>query len=230
MTTFPIPHNFADHILVASPSPVVRQRVLEGLRSPVRRFEQATGGAEALVHLESGFWQVLFLDRRLPDLDAEELSQTVRQRFPGIEVVLLDPEVDAYLNPDLRPNSDAESTAAEQKESPLQEMWPALSLGKNKDKDEDKRLVAAQSILETPLPGMIGNSRIMQPVYRLVRLLAPRFTTAPITGPTGCGKEIVARAIRHLSPRAARPFAVVNCAAIPETLLEAELFGYARGA
>src|SRR5260370_28486337 len=92
MTSFPIPHNYADHIQVASPSNVVRQRVLESLRSPVRRFEQATGGAEALVHLESGIWQVLFLDRRLPDLDAEELSQTVRQRFPGIEIVLLDPE------------------------------------------------------------------------------------------------------------------------------------------
>jgi transcriptional regulator with PAS, ATPase and Fis domain len=70
----------------------------------------------------------------------------------------------------------------------------------------------------------------MQPVYRLARLLAPRNTTVLITGPTGCGKEIVARAIHHLSPRAGRPFAVVNCAAIPETLLEAELFGYARGA
>jgi transcriptional regulator with PAS, ATPase and Fis domain len=60
--------------------------------------------------------------------------------------------------------------------------------------------------------------------------LAARNTTVPITGPTGCGKEIVARAIHQLSPRAARTFAVVNCAAIPETLLEAELFGYARGA
>jgi len=77
---------------------------------------------------------------------------------------------------------------------------------------------------------MIGNSRIMHPVYRLVRLLAPRNTTVLITGPTGCGKELVARAIHQLSPRAARTFAVVNCAAIPETLLEAELFGYARGA
>jgi transcriptional regulator with GAF, ATPase, and Fis domain len=77
---------------------------------------------------------------------------------------------------------------------------------------------------------MIGNSRIMQPVYRLARLLAPRNTTVLIAGPTGCGKEIVARAIHQLSPRAARAFAVVNCAAIPETLLEAELFGYARGA
>jgi DNA-binding NtrC family response regulator len=227
MTSFPIPHNYADHILVASPSNVVRQRVLESLRSPVRRFEQATGGAEALVHLESGFWQVLFLDRRLPDLDAEELSQTVRQRFPGIEVVLLDPE------------SEAEPTVAEENGNLLSEMWPALSQvtgkeeNKNKDKHEDKHLPparAAHSILEVPLPGMIGSSRIMQPVYRLARLLAPRNTTVLITGPTGCGKEIVARAIHHLSPRAARTFAVVNCAAIPETLLEAELFGYARGA
>ena len=229
MTSFPIPHNYADHILVASPSNVVRQRVLESLRSPVRRFEQATGGAEALVHLESGFWQVLFLDRRLPDLDAEELSQTVRQRFPGIEVVLLDPE------------SDAEPNGTVTREDLLPEMWPALSQVKDKDKDEnknkdeheDKLLPAARiphSILEDPLPGMISNSRIMQPVYRLARLLAPRNTTVLITGPTGCGKEIVARAIHNLSPRAARTFAVVNCAAIPETLLEAELFGYTRGA
>src|SRR5580692_806078 len=95
MTSHPIPHNYTNHILVASPSNVVRQRVLEGLRSPVRRFEQASGGAEALVHLESGFWQVLCLDRRLPDLNAEELSDTVHRRFPDIEVVLLDPERDA---------------------------------------------------------------------------------------------------------------------------------------
>src|SRR6266436_8340777 len=134
MTSFPIPHNYADHILVASPSNVVRQRVLESLRSPVRRFEQATGGAEALVHLESGIWQVLFLDRRLPDLDAEELSQTVRQRFPGIEVVLLDPE------------SDGEPSSAEAKGDLLPEMWPALSQvpgkdeNKNKDKHKDKLL------------------------------------------------------------------------------------------
>src|ERR1700681_4730785 len=229
MTSFPIPHNYADHILVASPSNVVRQRVLESLRSPVRRFEQASGGAEALAHLESGFWQVLFLDRRLPDLDAEELSHTVRQRFPGIEVVLLDPE------------SAAEPAVAEDKGNLLPKMWPALAQvtdnhennNNNKAKHEDQLLPAARilhSNLEAPLPGLISNSRMMQPVYHLARRLAPRNTTVLITGPTGCGKEIVARAIHHLSPRAARTFAVVNCAAIPETLLEAELFGYARGA
>jgi DNA-binding NtrC family response regulator len=224
MTSFPILSNYANHILVASPSTVVRQRVLESLRSPVRCFEQAAGGAEALVHLESGFWQVLFLDRRLPDLDAEELSHTVRQRFPGIEVVLLDPDLD--------PKSDAEPAAAEEKGDLLPEMWPVVSQDEKQDREEDKDqlLPAAHSILEAPLPGMIGNSRTLQPVYRLARLVAPRNTTVLISGPTGCGKEIVARAIHHLSPRAGRTFAVVNCAAIPETLLEAELFGYTRGA
>src|SRR5271167_3889009 len=111
MTTFPIPPNYADHILVASPSTRVRQRVLESLRSPARRFEQASGGAEALAHLESGGWQVLFLDRRLPDLDAEELSQTVRQRFPEIEVVLLDPEVDSKFDSKLNPNPNPKMDA-----------------------------------------------------------------------------------------------------------------------
>ncbi|MGC2513923.1 MAG: sigma 54-interacting transcriptional regulator, partial [Terriglobales bacterium] len=226
---------------MASPSTVVRQRVLESLRSPVRRFEQASGGAEALVHLESGSWQMLFLDRRLPDLDAEELSQTVRRRYPGIEVVLLDPEFDSEFNSEFNPKSAAEPGPKE-KADPLQEMWPAASHDiendnqhKENDQDDAKGEVvpaasAAGSILEAPLPGMIGNSRVMQPVYRLARLLAPRNTTVLVTGPTGCGKEVVARAIHQLSPRAGRAFAVVNCAAIPETLLEAELFGYARGA
>jgi flagellar motor switch protein FliM len=76
-----MPPNYGDHVLVASPSSVVRQRVLEGLSPRTRRIEQATGGAEALLHLEKGLWQKLFLDRRLLDLDAEELCQTVRQRF-----------------------------------------------------------------------------------------------------------------------------------------------------
>src|SRR5580704_9161048 len=214
MTSSPILPNYPNHILVASPSTAVRQRVLESLRSPVRRFEQAAGGAEALVHLESGFWQVLFLDRRLPDLNAEELSQTVQQRFPGIEVVMLDAESDEY------PGAGTE--AEDGTDSAIEE--------RNCASDVDDIFAATGSILEAPLPGMIGDSNVMQPVYRLARLLAPRSTTVLITGATGCGKEIVARAIHQLSPRSSRAFAVVNCAAIPETMLEAELFGYARGA
>ena len=70
----------------------------------------------------------------------------------------------------------------------------------------------------------------MLEVSRRVRLVAPRSTTVLIEGETGTGKEVVARALHRLSLRAARPFAVLNCAAIPEALLEAELFGHTRGA
>jgi transcriptional regulator with GAF, ATPase, and Fis domain len=80
------------------------------------------------------------------------------------------------------------------------------------------------------LPGMIGTSEAMQRVYRLVQLVAPRSTTVLIAGPTGSGKELVARALHLLSPRAGKTFIAVNCAAIPEALLESELFGYSRGA
>jgi DNA-binding NtrC family response regulator len=205
--------NYADHILVASPSSVVRQRVLESLRSPARRVEQASGGAEALGHLENGLWQVLFLDRSLPDLNAEELSQTVRQRFPGIEVVLLDAE------------GDAGTPAVEELDGAI----PVSGLAAQ-TQAPPARAAAVNSILQAPLPGMIGNSCNMQPVYRVARLLARRDTTVLIEGPTGCGKELVARAIHTLSPRAGRAFVVVNCAAIPEPLLESELFGHTRGA
>lgn len=70
----------------------------------------------------------------------------------------------------------------------------------------------------------------MRCVYRLVRLVAPRKTTVLVAGPTGSGKELVARALHALSPRTAKPLVVVNCAAIPEALLESELFGFTRGA
>jgi transcriptional regulator with GAF, ATPase, and Fis domain len=70
----------------------------------------------------------------------------------------------------------------------------------------------------------------MREVYRLARLVAPRMTTVLLTGPSGTGKELVARGIHQVSPRASKPLVVVNCAAIPETLLESELFGHVRGA
>jgi DNA-binding NtrC family response regulator len=206
MTSLPIPQSFND-VLVASPSTVVRQRVLESLRSPLGRVEQALGGAEALNHLERGAWQVLYLDRQLPDLNAEELSETIRRRFPSIEVVLVDPE-----------NGPVAATL-ENDDAPVAADWRA------------EGAVAARSDAEAaPLPGMVGRSGSMRPLYRMVRLSAPRTTTILITGESGSGKELVARAIHQLSPRAARSFVVVNCAAIPETLLESELFGYSRGA
>jgi DNA-binding NtrC family response regulator len=82
----------------------------------------------------------------------------------------------------------------------------------------------------TPLPAMIGESESMARVYRMVRLVARRITTVLLTGESGTGKELVARAIHEISPRASGPYVTVNCAAIPESLMESELFGHSRGA
>lgn len=95
------------------------------------------------------------------------------------------------------------------------------------------RVVATERI-DSPhvpsLPGLLGGSVEMQRLAQFIRLVAPRKTTVLIEGPTGSGKELVARAVHRLSARANRPFIILNCAAIPEALLEAELFGYTRGA
>jgi transcriptional regulator with GAF, ATPase, and Fis domain len=77
---------------------------------------------------------------------------------------------------------------------------------------------------------MLGSSAAMRRVYRLARLVVSRDTTVCLVGETGTGKELVARAIHELGPRSQNPFVVINCPAIPETLLEAELFGHVRGA
>ena len=80
------------------------------------------------------------------------------------------------------------------------------------------------------LTGIIGESPVMQEVYRLTRRVAARSTTVLLTGETGTGKELVARAIHELSPRCSGPFLRVNCGALSESLLESELFGHAKGA
>jgi DNA-binding NtrC family response regulator len=80
------------------------------------------------------------------------------------------------------------------------------------------------------LPELIGNAACMLEVSRRIRLVAPRSTPVLIEGPTGSGKELVAEALHRLSTRSRKPFVAINCAAIPEALLEAELFGHTRGA
>jgi DNA-binding NtrC family response regulator len=90
-------------------------------------------------------------------------------------------------------------------------------------------LPGLQSTVER-LPELIGTAACMIEVSRRIRLVAPRMTPVLIEGPTGSGKELVAEALHRLSSRNKKPFVAINCAAIPEALLEAELFGHTRGA
>jgi len=91
-------------------------------------------------------------------------------------------------------------------------------------------LARRDAVLSDRLPELIGNSPSMLDVGRRIRLVAPRITPVLIEGPTGSGKELVAEGLHRLSSRSRKPFVAINCAAIPEALLEAELFGHTRGA
>jgi DNA-binding NtrC family response regulator len=175
---------------------------------------EALGGADALGKLENSECQLLLLDRRLPDLDAEELLQIIHRRFPGIDVLLLD-EAGRPMLP-----SEWRSASASHLFDTINR-WQTPSASRSK---------ASNPPALEALPGMVGQAPCMAVVYRMARLVAPRHTPVLITGATGTGKEVVAAAIHQLGPRAGKPFIVINCAAIPETLLESELFGYVRGA
>src|SRR5208283_3553599 len=223
MTSAAIFPSITGGVLVASPSTSLRQQVRRSLHEERGPIHEVQGGADALVKLESGHWQLLFLDRRLPDLDAEELIEIIKLRFPGIEVVLLDSDSSAPFA--------AKGGAYHSWQNPPKPGVSAAVISSAKEESRPYLLPEPQSVKAVAsLPGMIGEADAMQRLYRLTRLVAPRMTTVMVSGATGTGKELVARAIHQLSGRAAKAWAVVNCAAIPEALLESELFGHVRGA
>lgn len=200
-----IPPDFGG-VLVASGDAARRDQIISTLHTDRWPVIAADGGADALGKLESSECDLLLLDRTLPDLDPDEFIAMVKRMYPGVEVVELGSPV--VKNSGVLQALQSVSNAPGVIEDPL-----------------DPVVEEAET-----LPGMVGRADVMQRVYRMVRLVAPRDTTVLITGPTGSGKELVARAVHQLSRRSAKPFVPINCAAIPEALLESELFGYSRGA
>jgi transcriptional regulator with GAF, ATPase, and Fis domain len=221
--------NATGKTLVASSLAEFRERILRGLASSGTEAAEAAGGADALIKLETGEFRALYLDSQIEDLDVEELVATIHTRYPDLNVIVLNEENESEPHSfevpgiqSLPPESnqlDADTTIEDEPSL----LWCEPSEVPSPDAE------ATPTRME-PLPGMIGTSRKMRQLYRLSRLVAPRDTAVLIVGATGTGKELVARGIHEMSRRSRGPFVVVNCAAIPESLLEAELFGFTRGA
>ncbi len=239
-------------VVLASSDVVLRERLrrsLSGLRWEVR---VAGGGAEAMAMLEDASAEALLMDGWLPDLEVGEFAGQVRERFPAMDVMELDgtsreqgtarsPRRNELLHA-LRtaqetPLTDTAVWNAAVSEVPRMGARPAVkaeqsfaAVGRKAPAARECR-VADRAVATAPLlPELVGQSGIMRELAKLIHLVAPRTATVLVEGETGTGKEVVAKAIHRLSGRAAMPFVVLNCAAIPEALLEAELFGHTRGA
>ena len=180
-----------------------------------------SGGAEALAKLEAGTYAVALLDHRLADLDSQEVFTTMRALYPNLEILWIDSENGALLSPEDWLGRETHLSALKDSlvASAASSRWRPYP-----DLETPARPIVA------PLPNMIGDAPRMRELARMARLVARRKTTVLLTGETGTGKELLARAIHQISPRASASFVIINCAAIPDELLEAELFGYSRGA
>ena len=203
-----------------------RRNLREKLSPGAWLFREARSGSEALELLLREAADILLLDAQLPDLDAAEFHHMVQRQFPGMQVLAMADAVEI-------------STSGPSVDTPSRFPPTLNNTVRPADLPRAHPVATANLALLRPSQiegagrgwgGMVGASDAMQRVYHASRLVAPRDTTVLILGESGTGKDLVARAIHTASTRAKQPFVVINCAAIPEPLLEAELFGYTKGA
>jgi DNA-binding NtrC family response regulator len=218
--------------MVASGDAGFRKQVLAALAASRHNAVEAEGGADALLKLELGAYAGLVLDRQLPDLDAHELAGVLAAQYPQLPVEMLDSAVP--LAACLR----AGAPTANFRDLVQMMRLPrpaAAALAANPAaapplaRDPEPMAETAPPVADI-LPGFVGASAHLGHLSALVRMVASRRTSVLVLGETGTGKEMIAQALHQESGRAQRPFVVVNCAAIPEALLESELFGFSRGA
>ena len=245
--------------ILASADLSFRQRVKETLIGLHWRVREAGGGAEAIAHLDSAPAEAVILDSWLPDLEVLDFIAEFEKLYPSVDLVTVDgthatktrsPRRNEILYALRRGQDDdgaiwnsapviewPEETQRIATEEPTKlpdGVVPGSRAVVVDGKPDTKAVASAcnRTVADhaCKLPEFIGNHPAMLEVSRRIRLVAQRSTPVLVQGPTGTGKELVARALHRLSARSSRAFVALNCAAIPEALLEAELFGHTRGA
>lgn len=198
---------------------------LEPVGYQVTTAESAEEGVEKFDGAE---FDLVLTDLKMPGKDGLYVLDTVKKKRPDTEVILMT----AYAT--------AQNAVDAMKKGAYDYIIKPFEMDELKLKVNhimEKRKLAAENIQlkqelkdRYSLDNMIGMSGVMQEVYKMVEKVAPTDATVLIRGESGTGKELVAQAIHHLSPRASEPFIAVNCGALPESLLESELFGHEKGA
>ncbi|MDI1448630.1 sigma-54 dependent transcriptional regulator [Polyangium sp. 6x1] len=208
----------------------------ENLRVVVRSFlkrdgyevEVAPGVEEALALLESFGPDFILTDVRMPRLGGLDLLATLKAKGDPATVIVMS----AYGNVDLAIEA-MKAGAYDYIQKPFKAEELLLTLRKAEEREalrRENRALKREILRESTFEEILAKSESMQAIFKTISKIADYKTTVLVTGESGVGKELVARAIHRRSTRRGGPFVAVNCGAIPESLLESELFGYRRGA
>jgi two-component system, NtrC family, response regulator HydG len=216
----------AARVLVIDDHLEMAETVSEGLAEFGFRGHAVSTAAEAVTQIKSGDFDALVTDLRIPAMDGLELLALSREVSPDRPVIVMT----AFSGIDTAIESIRRG-AYHYMTKPFKVAELALFLSRALEEAALRREAKVlRTALHKPLDKVIGQSREMLDVFDLVRRVAESSVPALVIGETGTGKGLIARALHSESPRAQQAFVSVNCAAIPETLLESELFGHVRGA